>query len=96
MAFLGGIIPANVAGIDRPDIRRLREREERLSGKGAQSFKRALDEAELSTVPDVAPSEPVHDIKDSDTEEGHEDRAEHGFYDAAGLPMPGRRIDVAG
>ncbi len=96
MAFLGGIIPANVVGIDRPDLRRLREREERLSGKGAQSFKRAMDEAELSAVPAVDASEPVHDIKHNDTEEGHEDRAEHGFYDASGQPMPGRRIDVAG
>lgn len=96
MPFVGGIIPAGAAGIDRPDLRQLREREERKRVKQAGSFQRALDEAELTAAPAVELPEGVNAIQGNESEEGHEDRTEHGFYGPGTPPSKRHRIDVAG
>lgn len=91
MPFLGGIIP-NSGGVERPDLRKLREAGRARANK-ADAFKRALDEAELSSAPEVENVGSVESIKDNDTEEGQEDRTGHGFH-ARQSPRP--RIDIAG
>jgi len=94
MPFLGGIIP-NSGGIERPDLRKLREQGRRRAEKG-DAFKRALDEAELSSVPEVETADPVESVKDNDTEEGQEDRTGHGFHNPLNAQNIRPRIDIAG
>lgn len=100
MPFLGGIIPTNAAGIDRPDLRQVRERDERKRIKDSRGFKRALDEAELSAVSSVELPESVNAIEGNESEEGHEDRTEHGFYGPGQQKQqqqpPHPHIDIAG
>ena len=93
---MGGIISSQAAGIERPDLRQIREREERKRIKAGGSFKRALDEAELTAPTAVELPEGVNAIQRNDSEEGHEDRTEHGFYGPGTPPSKQHRIDVAG
>lgn len=94
MPFLDGIIP-NFAGIERTELRRARENARRRTDK-ADAFKRALDEAELSSAPAVEDAQPVENIKDNDTEEGQEDRTGHGFHTPLNPQNARPRIDIAG
>lgn len=72
----------------------------RASGKTVEagsSFQRALDdEASLTSIESMETSRPVAGPSSNESEEGHEDRAEHGAY--ADLPKPPARprIDVQG
>jgi hypothetical protein len=94
MPFLGGIIPTSGV-IERPDLRKLRETGRGRANK-ADAFKRALDEAELSSAPEVETADPVESVKDNDSEEGQEDRTGHGFHGPLNPANIRPRIDIAG
>lgn len=99
MAFIGSIIPANVAGLD-PKARRLRrERDEKKQVVRSGEFARALDEAELSSVEEAEEAEASREVQEVSSEEGREDREKLGYYEPGGKmgisPRP-PRIDLEG
>lgn len=99
MAFIGSIIPANVAGLDPKAQRLRREREEKKQIVRAGEFARALDEAELSSVEEVEQAEGARPVQEVGTEEGREDREKLGYYEPGGtmgISPRHPRIDLEG
>ena len=100
MAFIGSIVPANVVGLDR-DEKRVRQARRESEAAAKSSFREVLDEADLSVTP-VEGAEDVRAVKGNGSEESHEDRVSHPFYDAHAATQPdggpdsGRHLDLEG
>jgi len=101
MPFVGSIIPpaAFGEGPNAPNVKRRTPRERRV--EQGDSFKRHLeDEASLTSVEPIE-TRAVTGPSSHESEEGHEDRAEHGAYDPSGpesptARRPGKRLDLQG
>jgi hypothetical protein len=99
MPFVGSIIPFRAVWGDAKARRAKRARDdERAENPG--SFKRTLDEAEL-TVGRVEATETTRTVKGNEQEESHEDRVEHTYYrPGASAPAPAseppRKLDLEG
>lgn len=95
MPFLGSIIPNSLVGIGRLEsaVKREQKRKAEETDKAAG---RGADGADLSAQA-VDEAEAVRAAKGNDTEEGHEDRAQHAAYGPYGQPNPARRkLDIEG
>jgi len=95
MPFLGSIIPNNVVGVGKQERAQKREKQ-RKADETERNTSRPTDGAELSARA-VDESEAVRSTKGNETEEGHEDRAEHALYRLSGnQPPQPRGLDLEG
>ncbi|MCA9311077.1 MAG: hypothetical protein KDA21_07715 [Phycisphaerales bacterium] len=100
MPLIGSILSGKVIGLDR-DEKRVRKARQESEDAAKASFREVLDEADLS-VTHVESTEDVRAVKGNDSEESHEDRVSHPFYDGhasrprqAG-PDSGHHLDLEG
>ncbi len=95
MPFLGSIIPNSVVGLGRQE-RAIKSESKRKTDETERSSTRGTDGADLSTRA-VDEAGAVRSAKGNDTEEGHEDRAEHAVYGPYADRQPNRRaLDIEG
>jgi len=95
MPFLGSIIPNSVVGLGRQE-RAIKRESKRKTEETERASTRGADGADLSPRA-VDESEAVRAAKGNDTEEGHEDRAEHAAYGPYASVQPRKRaIDLEG
>lgn len=101
MPFVGSIIPPSAIG-QGPDKRVQRRKDAVRGAKFDDALSDAArsigDEVVLSSVEETETERSVGGPSANDSEEGHEDRAQHGAY-ANGPPMPASMrpsIDVQG
>ncbi|MBL0928214.1 MAG: hypothetical protein IBJ11_11285 [Phycisphaerales bacterium] len=105
MPFVGSIIPSTLV-TDPAAAKIRREREDaRARAKAGATFRRALDEADLSSgsVPTVETFDAVQGPAGNETQQSQQDRQEHGFGvayvpggKAAAHPAPGSRLNLEG
>lgn len=99
MAFIGPIIPPQLAGVDSRNREAEKARERRELRKGDDAFQRALDEAEISAAAHIDPVGEVRSVKSNDSEESREDRTAAGNYDPRGGSAPAGQppsLDIEG
>lgn len=96
MPFVGSILPHTLVIADQ----RLQQAKRQKDAERAEQpgrFRKVLDESNLTT-PEVDAPEAIHRIADNQSEEAHEDRQEHGYYNPEGRvaePQP-TRLDIEG
>lgn len=94
---IGNSIASSVAGVSQQERIASRDRA-RQAGGDKDRFRRALDEAELTTT-QVEAAEAVRSAKGNDSEESHEDRQQRGDFDETppAHPAPPKpRLDING
>lgn len=87
MPFIGSILPANAAPIDRRETRAERARADRK--RPGEAFARSGDEADISAPPQVESAEALRSVKPNDAEESREDRTAKPYYQPRRQPGGG-------
>lgn len=95
MPFVGSIIPPSSFG-NGPDkrVERRRGAVRKAEAAGDSGTGRDGDEVMLSSVEEIETERSVSGPSSNDSEEGHEDRAQHGAYAQGPAQRP--HIDVQG
>lgn len=100
MPFVGNINlgPAGAPEPARNADRAKEARERRKAAKPASTPLRDEDEADLSAVANVEPSEGLRSVKGNDQQESRQDRTSHGYYTLRNAaPLEERpHLDVSG